>query len=81
MPYNKLAELHKRVKNVLPYLLIMPGNNIEIKVIEELMMDLETIAREVAWSAVKKNIIKMNKQENSIKNNHAKYLAEFLVRE
>ncbi|MFV9984248.1 MAG: hypothetical protein AB8V03_00080 [Francisella endosymbiont of Hyalomma asiaticum] len=44
-------------------------------------MDLETVAREVAWSAVKKNIIKMNKQENSIKNNHTKYLAKFLVRE
>ena len=54
MPYNKLAELHKGVKNVLPYLLIMPGKNIEIKVIEERMMDLETIAREVVWSAVKK---------------------------
>ncbi len=36
------------------HIFIMPGNNIEIKVIEERMMDLETIAREVAWPAVKK---------------------------
>lgn len=41
MPYNKLAELHKRVKNVLPYLLIIPGKNIEIKVREERMMTLK----------------------------------------
>ncbi|ACD30796.1 ChaB family protein [Francisella tularensis subsp. mediasiatica] len=77
MPYNKLAELPKRVKNVLPYhaqeIYQAAFNNAwkeyRDKSKRRTNDNLETIAHEVAWSAVKKNIIKMSKQENGVKSN------------